>query len=53
VDTLLFYIKKFVKEGSIVYTDCWKGYSGPSRNGYVHYNKSWCIFCESWCVGTY
>jgi len=58
----LFYIKKFVKEGGIVYTDCWKKHSGLSRNGYVHrtvnhslnfvnpINRTHAQYVESYCV---
>ncbi len=34
--TLINLIKKHVLPGSIIYTNCWKGYIGLEAHGYVH-----------------
>ena len=36
-ETLLSIIKKHVKKGSIVYSDCWKGYYKLKEIGFEHY----------------
>ena len=35
-DTLLSLIRNRVKQGSVVYSDTWKGYTGVASGGYVH-----------------
>lgn len=30
-------IKSYVKEGSIIYTDCWRGYDDIKHLGYIHH----------------
>lgn len=51
--TLHFYIKKYVKKGSVIISDGWKSYRGLTQKGYIHrcvnhryqfvnsYNRSW------------
>ncbi|KAG0441559.1 hypothetical protein DMUE_0961 [Dictyocoela muelleri] len=35
--TLIPNIERYVKRGSIVYTDGWRGYSSLSAHGYIHF----------------
>jgi len=35
-DTLLSLIKKNIKPGTEIHTDCWKGYIGLEAEGYIH-----------------
>lgn len=51
--TLHFYIKKYIKKGSVIISDGWKSYRGLTQKGYIHrcvnhryqfvnsYNRSW------------
>ena len=36
LSTLLTLIQKHVRQGSIIHTDCWRGYSKLQDNGYEH-----------------
>jgi hypothetical protein len=36
-ETLIGEIKKFIRSGTIIYSDCWKAYSSLSMHGYQHF----------------
>ena len=35
-ETLMPLIKKYIKKGSIIHSDCWKSYSSLEKEGYFH-----------------